>query len=221
MSTLTSGDILHYQIPTGGIMQPTSLTVSDTFSVHGQHVNGFNIDSKVFAQMTAPPVTSTSISTSTTPTSNSATATSASFRDTPVGASSSSAPLVSSSSQPLESNKEKSSTAAVAVGVGVGSGLAVLLLAGTGVWFWRRRRRNREGEFRIGSDAEVEGLNAGLRGNEALGSAKASESPMRMVDGELSAERRIGELDAGGNGNGGVYWDPVKRSSAAARVYEI
>jgi hypothetical protein len=215
-------------------MQPTSLTMSDTFVVHGQHVNGFNIDSKVFAQMTAPPVTPTptsasasvSASTSTTSTSHSAitTSVSTSLQDTALGASSSSAPLVSSSSQPQESKKDdKSSTLAVAVGAGVGVGLAVLLMAGVGFWFWRRIRRNREGGVRMGSDVDSEGLNTGLRGNWEPGKAQANanERPMRMVHGELSTERRPEELDGRSNSNESGYWDPMKGSGAAQRVYEI
>ncbi|PQE29740.1 LPXTG-motif cell wall anchor protein [Rutstroemia sp. NJR-2017a WRK4] len=239
MSTLTSGDVLHYQSSTGGIMQPTSLTVSDTFVVHGQHVNGFNIDSKVFAQMTAPPVTATptsasasapassSTSSSTTSTSHSAitTSVSTSFQDTALAASSSSAPLVSSSSQPQEKKKDdKSSTLAVAVGAGVGAGLAVLLMAGVGFWFWRRSRRNRDGGVRLGSDVEVEGLSTRLRGGNGepgMAKTKAPERPMRMVHGELSAERRPGELDGRSNSNESGYWDPMKGSGAEQRVYEI
>lgn len=51
MSTLTSGDILKYQTPIGGIYQPTSMTVSETLLVHGEHINGWNIHDTVFASM--------------------------------------------------------------------------------------------------------------------------------------------------------------------------
>ncbi|KAM3078220.1 hypothetical protein ACMFMG_002481 [Clarireedia jacksonii] len=218
MSTLTSGDILHYQSNTGGIMQPTSLTMSDTFLVHGQHVNGFNIDSKVFAEITAPPVTSTS----TTRASNSATAISTNFQGTALETASSSAALVSSSSKPLENKKEeKSETPVGAIGVGIAVGVVVLMVAGAGMWFWRRRRRmNEEGGLRIGSEAQDKGLNRELSGNRKLDIAGASDRPMRMVNAELSAERRIGELDGGGNGNERGYWNPMK-SGATERVYEI
>ncbi|KAA8575514.1 hypothetical protein MFRU_002g00380 [Monilinia fructicola] len=67
MSTLTSGEILKYQTPTGGIYQPTSLTVSETLLVHGEHINDWNIADAVFASMTGALQASSNIASSSSP----------------------------------------------------------------------------------------------------------------------------------------------------------
>ncbi|APA06565.1 predicted protein [Sclerotinia sclerotiorum 1980 UF-70] len=148
MSTLIAGDILKYQTPIGGIYQPTSLTVSSTLLVHGEHKNGWNIDDAVFTSMMGssqtPSKTATTTSSITT-TSSTASSTNSVYTTTinrESGAaittktlqsatlsSSPSDAQSSSSSTSLTSPKPNSNSTALAAGVGIATAVIILGLA--------------------------------------------------------------------------------------------
>ncbi|KAK6612099.1 hypothetical protein H4I96_01312 [Botrytis cinerea] len=142
MSTLTAGDVLKYQTPTGGIYQPASLTVSSTLLVHGEHINGWNIDDAVFASMIGSSQTATTTTSSTTSSTNSASSTTtresgaATTTKTPESATSSS----TSSSTPLTSSPKPNNSTALAAGVGVAVAVVILGLAAAIFLLLRRRK---------------------------------------------------------------------------------
>ncbi|KAF5869024.1 uncharacterized protein Bfra_011991 [Botrytis fragariae] len=160
MSTLTAGDILKYQTATGGIFQPTSLTVGSTLLVHGEHINGWNIDDAVFASMIGSSQTATATATTTTTSSISTTSSTASSTnsvytttiresgammttktsESATFSSPSSNSQSSSSPTPLTSPTPNNSTA-IAAGVGIAAAVIILGIAAAVFLLIRRRKK--------------------------------------------------------------------------------
>ncbi|KAJ8066514.1 hypothetical protein OCU04_005572 [Sclerotinia nivalis] len=204
MSTLTSGDILEYQTPTGGIHQPTSLTVSETLLVHGEHINGWNIDDSVFASMTGSSRTSsntasiTSTSTATSSTNGVYTTTIGGWvgavttktLESAIASSSSSNSPLSSSAAPSAGTNSTSKSPAIAAGVGVASAIIILGLAAALFLFIRRRKKR-----------AITNTNM----IKEIDSKEVYLSPQPFPHGqfanELSVERPPGEMDGGTNPN--------------------
>ncbi|KAB8304943.1 hypothetical protein EYC80_004260 [Monilinia laxa] len=187
MSTLTSGDILKYQIPTGGIYQPTSLTVSETALVHGEHINGWNIDDAVFASMTAALQTSTntallSSTAYTTSIGGSESVVTAKLLDPATATSSSSVSPSSSSSTAIPSTNISSTSPALAAGIGVGVAILVIVLAAAFSIFIRRRKK-------------IENSNANM--TKETDPAENYQLPVfyERPAGELPAEHPVREMD--------------------------
>ncbi|TEY85736.1 hypothetical protein BOTCAL_0013g00440 [Botryotinia calthae] len=190
MSTLTAGDVLKYQTATGGIFQPASLTVSSTLLVHGEHINGWNIDDAVFASMIGSSQTATTTS-STNSSTNSASSTTtkesgaATTTKTPEPATSSS----SSSSIPLTSPKPNNNSTAIAAGVGVAAAVTILGLAAA-VFLLLRRRKKRANipTQEIDSKEIYTSPPTFGRGNATneLSNELSNEPPPREMDGNVN-----------------------------------
>ncbi|TGO68019.1 hypothetical protein BOTNAR_0031g00040 [Botryotinia narcissicola] len=154
MSTLTAGEILTYQTANGGIFQPTSLTVSSTLSVHGEHINGWKIDDAVFASMIGSSQTATTTSSITT-TYSTDSSTNSAYTTTPkesgaamttktsesVTSSASSNSQSSSPPTPLTSPRPNNSTA-IAAGVGIAAAVIIIGIAAAVFLLMRRRKKS-------------------------------------------------------------------------------
>ncbi|KAF7852540.1 hypothetical protein EAF04_010941 [Stromatinia cepivora] len=213
MSTLTSGDILKYQTPTGGIYQPTSLTVSETLLVHGEHINGWNIDDAVFASMTGssqtPSITSPSTATSSTSGVYATTAggwggalTTKTLESATASSSSSNSP----SAAPPTSTKSTSTSPALAAGVGVAAAIIILCLAAALFLFIRRRKKLAITNTNMIKEIDSKEVHPRLQ-----------PFPHGQLANELSVERPPGEMDGGTNPNVALkgYYAPRQH------VYEL
>ncbi|KAF7953883.1 uncharacterized protein EAE97_001282 [Botrytis byssoidea] len=199
MSTLTAGEILTYQTANGGIFQPTSLTVSSTLSVHGEHINGWNIDDAVFASMmgSSPTATTTSSITTTSSTDSStnsaytttpresgatmATKTSESATSSPSSNSQSSSPPT-----PLTSPKSNNSTA-IAAGVGIAAAVIIIGIAAA-VFLLMRRRKKRAHDMKQEIDSKEIYTSPPSFGREPGPAANelSNERPPREMDGGVN-----------------------------------
>ncbi|ATZ49720.1 hypothetical protein BCIN_05g01330 [Botrytis cinerea B05.10] len=187
MSTLTAGDVLKYQTPTGGIYQPASLTVSSTLLVHGEHINGWNIDDAVFASMIGSSQTATTTTSSTTSSTNSASSTTtresgaATTTKTPESATSSS----TSSSTPLTSSPKPNNSTALAAGVGVAVAVVILGLAAA-IFLLLRRRKKRANNPTQEIDSKEIYTSPPTFGHGHATNELSNEPPPREMDGNVN-----------------------------------
>ncbi|KAF7938520.1 uncharacterized protein EAE98_000858 [Botrytis deweyae] len=198
MSTLTAGEILQYQTATGGIFQPTSLTVSSTLSVHGEHINGWNIDDAVFASMIGSSQTATTTSSITT-TSSTASSTDTAYTTTPresgaamttktsesaTFSSPSSNSQSSSSPTPLTSPKPNNSTA-LAAGVGIAAAVIIVGIAAA-VFLLIRRRKKRAHDMTQEIDSKEIYTSPPSFGRGPAANELSNELPPREMDGGVN-----------------------------------
>ncbi|KAI9648645.1 hypothetical protein NHQ30_003283 [Ciborinia camelliae] len=199
MSTLTSGDILNYQIPTGGIYQPTSLTVSETVLVHGEHINGWNIDDAVFASMTSVTQTSSNTASITStaiasPSTSGVVSTKVLDSTTPSSSSFPSSPPFSTSPTTAKST---GTSPALAAGIGVAAAIVILGLGAALFLFTQRRKKNAN----TASDTTPNII-------KEIDSTEIYPPPIRhdQPASELSVERPLQEMDPGWNPNVDRKW---------------
>ncbi|KAF7902398.1 hypothetical protein EAF00_002301 [Botryotinia globosa] len=195
MSTLTAGEILTYQTANGGIFQPTSLTVSSTLSVHGEHINGWNIDDAVFASMigSSQTATTTSSITTTSPTNSAYTTTpreSGAAMTTKISESVTSSPSSNSQSSsppaPPASPKPNTSTA-LAAGVGIAAAVIIIGIAAA-VFLLMRRRKKRAHDVtqEIDSKEIYTSPPSFGRGPGPAANELSNEIPPREMDGGIN-----------------------------------
>ncbi|KAF7961122.1 hypothetical protein EAE96_000789 [Botrytis aclada] len=198
MSTLTAGEILKYQTATGGIFQPTSLTVSSTLLVHGEHINGWNIDDAVFASMigssqTATTTSSTASSTNsayTTATRDSGATMTTKSSESATFSSASSNSQASSSQTPLTNpTPSNNSSTALAAGVGIAAAVIILGIAASVFLLMRRRKKRAHNMTQEIDSKEI----------YASPSSFGREHTAHNAN-ELSNEIPPREMDGGGNG---------------------
>ncbi|QSZ29616.1 hypothetical protein DSL72_004132 [Monilinia vaccinii-corymbosi] len=167
MSTLSSGDILKYQTPTGGIYQPTTLTVSETLLVHGEHINGWNIDGAVFAAMTGAPqnsLSTASLSSSPSKTLESITAPSSPSTSTP-------------------NTKSSGVSPALAAGIGVTTGIIVIGLAAALSILIRRRKKSAGTDTHAAKEISATETYSSPQPDEQPAGELPVESPPREIHG--------------------------------------
>ncbi|KAF7910591.1 uncharacterized protein EAF01_002102 [Botrytis porri] len=195
MSTLTAGDILKYQTATGGIFQPTSLTVSSTLLVHGEHINGWNIDDAVFASMIGSSQTATTTSSSTSSSTNSASTTTpkesgGAITTTPpesatFSPSSNSQSSSSSTSTPLTKPTPNNNSTALAAGIGIAAAAVVLGIAAA-IFLLIRRRKKRAHNMTQEIDSKEIYTSPPLFGREPATTELSNEVPPREMDGGVN-----------------------------------